>query len=202
MQKKHQKPNHKLNRRGLDSVHYENLFDYHVNFRARVIYLNEEIEEGSLHLILKSFDELERGENPGPIRIEVSSYGGSVYDMLGIIGRIKASPCHIETRGFGKIMSAATFILAAGDERFMDRHSWFMMHQMSDWVKGKVSDMKIELEHSLQLERQMNKLYEEFSKGKTKAKTFEKLAHNNCYLNPEQVLKLGLVDKIIDGPIE
>ena len=68
------------NRRRIDSNHYNNLFDNHINFKERVIYLNDDITEYSLELFQKAFDELERGENPGPIRIEISSYGGSVYE--------------------------------------------------------------------------------------------------------------------------
>ncbi len=133
------------------------------------------------------------------IRIEVSSYGGSVYDMLGMIDRMQSSPCHIVTRGLGKIMSAASFILAAGDERFIGKHSWVMIHEMSDWIAGTTTELKIEIKHSSQLEAQMYKMYEQFTKGKTKAKTFEKLCSRNCYLTAEQALKLGLVDGIINA---
>jgi len=182
--------------RGRDDVHYENIFEYHVNFRERVIYLNGDIDEFSLELFQKAFDELEKWPDH-PIRIEVSSYGGSVYDMLGMIDRVQSSPCHVITRGFGKIMSAASFILAAGDERILGANSWVMIHQMSDWLKGNLSDLKNELKHCESLEHQMNKLYEKLSKGKATAKTFEKLCSKDCYLSAEEVLKLGLVDKIL-----
>src|SRR6185369_6312962 len=105
-------------RRNDSDTHYENIFDRHVNFRERVIYLNDDIDDISLDLFQKALDELERDKDK-PIKIEVSSYGGEVYDMLGMVDRVRSSPCHIITRGFGKIMSAATFILAAGDERIM-----------------------------------------------------------------------------------
>jgi ATP-dependent Clp protease protease subunit len=185
----------KINR-GRDSTHYDTIFENHVNFRERVIYLNNDINEFSLELFQKAFDELERTQDK-PIKIEISSYGGSVYDMLGMIDRIQSSPCTVVTRGFGKIMSAASFILAAGDERIVGQNSWVMIHQMSSWLRGSLSDLKNELEHCKALEDQMNKLYEKLSKGKTKAKTFEKLCSKDCYLTPEEVLKLGLVDQIL-----
>lgn len=182
--------------RGRTDVHYENIFDRHVNFRERVIYLNDDVDEFSLGLFLKAFDEMENQKDL-PIRIEVSSYGGSVYDMLGMVDRIRSSPCTVVTRGFGKIMSAATFILAAGDERVMGKNASLMIHQSSDWLKGTLSDLKVELKHTEQLENQMNKLYEELTEGKTKAKSFEKLCRTNCYLTAEQTLKLGLIDEIL-----
>lgn len=142
-------------------------------------------------------DEFERGTEPLPVRVEISSYGGSVYDMLGIIGRLRSSPCHVTTRGFGKIMSAATLILAAGDERLMDENAWLMMHEMSDKVKGTVSDLEVEIKHCRDLEEQMYSMYEQFSKGITKSATFKKLCiGKNHYINAETTLKLGLVDRI------
>lgn len=117
--------------------------------------------------------------------------------MLGIIGRITSSKCHVITRGFGKIMSAATLILASGDERLMDENAWLMMHEMSDKIKGKMSDIGVEYRHSLQLEAQMYAMYEKFSKEKTKAATFKKLCvGKDHYISAEDTLKLGLVDRI------
>lgn len=179
-------------------VHYSNIFENNINFKERVIYLNGDIEDSSLELFLKAFDEFEKGTSPGPIRIEVSSYGGDVYEMLGMIDRMKSSPCHIITRGFGKIMSAATFILAAGDERFMGIHSWMMMHEMSDLIRGKMGDIKNEVRHAQALEDQMYLMYEQFSEGKTKSQTFKKLCTGkDHYFDAETALKLGLIDKII-----
>lgn len=180
-----------------NSDHFDNLFDRNVNFRERIIYLNDDIDECSLELVMKAFDEMDKNTEL-PIRVEISSYGGSVYDMMGIVDRIRSSPCHVITRGWGKIMSAATFILASGDERLMGRYSWVMMHQISDWLKGSLNELKNELKHTDSLETQMLEMYELFSKNQTRAKTFEKLCEKNCYLTAEQTLKLGLIDKIIE----
>lgn len=177
-------------------MHYDNIFHNNTNFRDRIIYLNGDIGDASLELFQKALDELERYPEKS-IRIEISSYGGNVYDMLGIVDRIQSSPCHIITRGFGKIMSAATFILAAGDERIMGTNSWFMMHQLSDWIIGTLNELKVEIKHSEDLQQSMNKLYERLSKNKTKSKTFERLQQKDCYMRAEEVLKLGLIDKIL-----
>lgn len=186
----------KVNTRTKDSTHYENIFEYGVNFKERVIYLTNVINEGSLELIQKAFDEFDK-ERDKPVKIEISSFGGSVYDMLGIIDRIKASPCHVITRGFGKIMSAATFILAAGDERYIGAHSWVMVHQMSDVVKGTMAEMENDFKHNTRLQRQMYKMYEVLSHEKTSAKRWAKICEKDYYLSADQVLALGLVDHVI-----
>lgn len=118
--------------------------------------------------------------------------------MLAIIDRIRCSPCHIITRGFGKIMSAGTFILASGDERFLGANSYMMLHEMSDVMRGKMSEIKREMKHAEDIETRMYSLYEQFSEGKTKAATFRKLCTGkDHYINAEEALKLGLIDKIL-----
>lgn len=118
--------------------------------------------------------------------------------MLAIVDRIRCSPCHIITRGLGKIMSAATFILAAGDERYMGANSYMMLHEMSDILRGKMSEIKRELKHAEDLEDRMYTLYEQFTEGRTKAATFKKLCTGkDHYINAEEAIKLGLIDKII-----
>lgn len=180
-----------------DSTHYENLFEYNVNFKERVVYLNSEIDEGSLEVIQKAFDEFEVLPDK-PVRIEISSYGGSVYDMMGIIDRIKASPCHVVTRGFGKIMSAATFILASGDERYVGPNSWVMIHQASDVIRGTTDDMEHEFGHHRTLQDQMYAIYEKLSGKTIPAKHWKKLCAKDHYIRAEDVLKLGLVDHVTE----
>lgn len=181
-------------RADLDS-HFENLFDRHVNFKERIIYINDDIDEWSLDLFQKAFDELESSSSD-PIRVEISSYGGSVYDMLGMIDRMRYSKCKVYTAGRGKIFSAATFLLSAGDYRIIGENSWYMIHEISTWAAGKTSDLKIEMKHLEKLEDQACKLYESLSNQKTSALTFRKLLSRDCYLSASEVLKLGLVDEI------
>ena len=143
---------------------------------------------------------MESGEgSEKPIRIEIASFGGSVYDMMGMVDRMKSSPCHIITRAFGYVMSAATFILAYGDERIMGENSWFMMHELSDWLgRQKLKDLKLDMKHNEQLQQQMYEMYAKASGGKTRKATFEKLCDNDHYLRAEGAKKLGLIDKILD----
>lgn len=188
------------NRRRIDSTHYDNVFEKNVNFKERVIYLNDDINEWSLDLILKAFDEMERGEgSEKPIRIEISSYGGSVYDMLGIVDRIRSSECHVITRGFGYVMSAATWILAAGDERIMSKNSWMMIHEISDWLgRQKLSEHKNDIKHADKVQDQLYDLYVELSSKKVYKSTFKKLCSKDHYLTAEEALnKYGLIDRIL-----
>ncbi len=201
MQNQKKKSHRKLNssRRRVDNTHYDYIFEHNVNFKERVIYINDEISEFSLELILKAFDELEQGDGQNkPIRIEISSYGGSVYDMLGIVDRIRSSDCHVITRGFGYIMSAATWILAAGDERIMGEYSWMMVHELSDMLgRQKLTDLKHDLKHDEDIQDRLYQLYADLSSTNTKKSTFKKLCQKDHYMPAKDALKYGLIDKIL-----
>jgi ATP-dependent protease ClpP protease subunit len=96
-------------------------------------------------------------------------------------------------------MSSATWILAAGDERVITKNTWFMMHQSrvdDGGMSGTFDECMNEMKWWNALETQIYKLYEELSKNKTKWTTFRKLCRKDHYIRAEDVLKLGLVDKI------
>lgn len=192
-------PKRKANtRRKVDEVHYENIFDKNINIRERIVYFNQDVDDSGLELINKALDEFDVGEAPKPFKIVVSSYGGTLYDAFGIIDRIKDSKCHIMTYGSGKIMSAATLILAAGDERVIGNNAWFMMHQSRGSMEDGTTfdNAELEMKHWKELENQMYWAYEKLSGNTTKANTFKKLCKKDYFMRAEDVLKLGLVDRI------
>ena len=86
-------------------------FEEGVNFRDRVILIDDEITESSFALFDAALSEMER-DSKRTVTIRINSPGGSVYDALAIIGRLTSSSCHIVTEGYGHVMSAATLLLA------------------------------------------------------------------------------------------
>lgn len=181
----------------IDEVHYENIYTRNVNFRERVIYLNEDIDEAALEIIEKAMDEMER-EPEKEVRIRISSYGGYIYDALAIIDRLEASPCPIVTIGLGKVMSAATLIMACGDKRVAGQNTFFMIHEGSSEIEGKTRDLKVELAHINDLEDLCSKLYERFSEGKVSAKEWKRWQQQkDFYFRSDKAKEFGLIDSIL-----
>lgn len=77
-----------------------------------------------------------------PIKIYVSSYGGSIYDGLGLIGLIKSSKTPIHTYAIGKVMSMGFVLAVCGHKRFAFPHTSFMVHSLSSFHFGKFSELK------------------------------------------------------------
>ena len=84
------------------------------------VLLLDEVDDQSANRIIRSIIEINieddyysaqvKDYKPEPIRILINSYGGSVYDGLGVIGAIEASNTPVHTMCFGSAMSMALFI--------------------------------------------------------------------------------------------
>ena len=93
-------------------------------------------------------------------------------------------------------MSAAVLILACGDERRMSRFSFLMHHESSYGLQGRHSDMKHEMKQMERMERLWSKWMEEFSTESAEF-WYEKGKNTNLYLDAEECLKSGIIDKLI-----
>ena len=122
----------------------------YANTDERILFLSDDIDNESVGSItwnilrlIKSDDEKDKKEKDyrrEPIKLYINSYGGSVYDMWGLIDIILNSKTPIYTYCTGYAMSAAFKIFLAGHKRYCYKHSTFMYHQMSCWRSGKYQD--------------------------------------------------------------
>lgn len=179
-----------------ESLRLEYCFEKGINFLDRIIQVTGSIEDGSSFDYLDAaLTEMERNSKKA-ITIKINSPGGSVYEALAMIDRIKDSKCQIITKCYGHAMSAAGLILASGDKRYIGSRSWFMYHEMYTGVAGTVADLRDQVE---QVEREMKDwalCMEEFSKKPTEF--WQTAAHkHDFHLNSQQCLEYGIVDGIL-----
>ena len=176
-------------------LHLETLFERGVNFKERIITINGEITENTFQLIDSGLSEMESASRKS-ITIRINSGGGSVYDALAIVGRLRASKCKIITEGFGHIMSAACLILACGNYRKVSTFSWFMTHEASYDFEGKHTAHKNLVVQAEREENQWAKWMAEFTKKDSK---FWKniSSSKDTYFTPEELLQLGVIDEVV-----
>lgn len=135
--------------------------------------------------------------NPKPIKMYIDSFGGSVYQCMGLIGVISKSQVPVHTIVTGAAMSAAFIIAISGHKRFCYNTSTYMYHQISSWNWGKLKDIEEDLEESKRLQVAL----EEHTLKCTKI-TKETLDKNykgkkDWYMTAKQALKFGVVDEVI-----
>lgn len=132
-----------------------------------------------------------------PIKIMIDSYGGYVYQCLGLIGIMEDSKTPIHTYATGAAMSCGFIILISGHKRFGYRHSTPMYHQVSTGFLGKTQDM----EESYIETKRLQKKFEELTLEKTtisKAKLKEILkTKKDWYMDANEALSAGVIDEIV-----
>jgi len=173
--------------------------EYGVNFEDGLIYLTYDIDTDALYHLTSRLDQLKNyynGEHKD-ITLMVSSFGGDVYSMLGIVDYIRALDTKVNTHCVGMAMSAAAVILACGTgKRTMTKNSTVMIHEGSALESGKVSDVITGTDNLKKLLTQTNKILGEVT-NKT-ASFWKKLSKQDTYLTAEQSLEYGLIDEIVE----
>tara|TARA_E500000305_G_C3966883_1_gene209992 strand:- start:116 stop:847 length:732 start_codon:yes stop_codon:yes gene_type:complete len=146
--------------------------------------------------------DLKKGEMPyDPIKMYISTYGGSADEMFAIFDIMEhcKKSCHIETVGLGKVMSAGTLLLAAGTKgkRKITKNCRVMLHQVSAGTFGPLFNMTTEIDAIQSLQEQyINAMVSctNLSKRKLKSLLNERV---NVYLTAEEAVEYGLADEII-----
>ena len=165
----------------------------------RIIYLASDINEHSISNIIGQLFSLSKRNSKKPIYLVISSFGGDIYSMFALYDAMKFVKCPIHVSGFGKIMSAAVLILAAGHkgERIVGANCRVMIHSISCINMGNVFEQQNSIKEMKKLQQLMEKrLSEETGQDR---KTIHKIMKKgrDRHLTAKQAKKLGIVDKII-----
>lgn len=131
-----------------------------------------------------------------PIEIHMCSYGGDVYAMLRLYDEIHACPCQIKFFGGGAIMSAATWIMAGCDERYLYPNARIMVHELSDAREGKHTDLKIAAEENIFLMERLTAIYAENSR--MPQDFWMDVCQRDLHLTASEAVSLGLADKVLE----
>jgi ATP-dependent Clp protease protease subunit len=175
-------------------IHLETIFERGVNFKERIITITDEIAFPAFDFLDAAMTEME-SQSRKTITVKIHSEGGSVYEAMAIVGRIKKSKCKVVTEGYGAVMSAATLILAAGDERRISEFTWFMHHEASYEAGGRHSDMKDLVAQMEKEEKIWSEWMARFSE-KDADYWYETGCKKDAYFTAQELIDLGVADEI------
>ena len=155
-----------------------------------------DINDNDAHL-KKLYDLYSLDYNPKPMKLFIDSYGGTVYQILGLISVIENSVVPVHTICTGTAMSCGFLLLISGHKRFAYKNSTPLYHQVSSVHIGKVKELEEELEETKRLQEKI----EEITLAKTKI-TKKQLEKNykrkiDWFMTAEEAKKLGVIDEII-----
>lgn len=176
-------------------------FDYGIDINDNLIFVQDDIALGLTFDIIGKVRLLKK-INPSMnfITILLNSGGGDVVETLALIDYIRTLDTSdgIKTNIVcrGSAMSAAALLLSAGTGvRAASKHSKIMVHQLSSFTAGKLSDIKSNAKFAEQLEDDCNTIMAECTKKDKK--WWEQNQQNDYFLTASDALELGIIDKII-----
>ena len=132
---------------------------------------------------------------PPPIKLHINSYGGSLFAGFSTVDYILNCPVPVHTVIDGCAASAATIMSVVGHERYIHKHSFMLIHQLSSGLWGKYEELKDDMENAESLMDTIREIY--VNHTKIPKKTLNQLLKKDLWFDAETCLKYGLVDEII-----
>lgn len=157
-----------------------------------------EFTVSSVELAIRALHRMSQEAPSKPIEIHMSSRGGDPNAMLRLYDEILACPCQIKFFGGGPIMSSATWIMVACDERYLHKNSTIMLHDGSEESPESVkhTDYLVDAKQARVLQ---NRLYDIYAKNSRMPVDFwQDVCQRDLYISAEEAVMLGLADKIIE----
>ena len=174
---------------------FKNL-EWGINLQKSTMYLSYEIDQDQLYAVMTRFDNFVSVNPKKDITLNITSYGGDVYAMLGTIDYFKSLPVKVNTHCVGACMSAAAVILACGTgKRSMTKNSTVMVHEGSAFESGKTSDVLKGADHLKKLQSNINRIMGEVTNKNTDF--WEGVSKSDTYITAKECLDYGIVDEII-----
>ncbi len=181
------------------------------NSKERNLFFDKQVSQSSINALSKEIIDISEHDEylkkiykahdliykPKPIKIYIDSYGGYVYQCLGLIGIMRSCKTEIHTIVTGCAMSCGFLIAISGHRRFGYPRSTYLYHQVAGGAFGKVKDIEEELIEILRLQQSVEEITLE-STSITK-KMLEKAyrGKKDWYMSSEQAIKLRVIDEII-----
>ena len=170
--------------------------------KDRIILVTEESNPATSTSIVAQLLALEAEDADAPITMYINSPGGSITDGMAIYDIMNRISCPIITIGVGMAASMGAVLLSSGTKgmRYCTPNATVMIHQPLGGVQGQATEIEIVAQRILKLRKKLYSLL-----AKNAGVDFEVMARaceRDNYLEAEEALKLGLVDKVLDYPIK
>lgn len=129
------------------------------------------------------------------IHLKIRSDGGSLFEGLAILDRMRTLKSKIHTYVEGGAASAATLISVVGNKRYIGKNSLMLIHQLSAGNYGNFQQLEEQQENYRRLMQIIKSVYKQYTK--MPMKTLEEILKRDLWLTAEECLKYGMVDEII-----
>ena len=136
-----------------------------------------------------------QNREPANIYLHIQSYGGSVFAGMAGMDEIIKSIVPVHTMIDGCCASAATFLSVCGKKRFINRHAYMLIHQLSSFMWGKYEEFKDEMQNLDKIMVMIKQVYKEYTQ--IPMSKLDGILKHDLWFDADQCKEYGLVDEII-----
>lgn len=165
--------------------------------KERIILLSGEINDNTSNMIVAELLYLDSISNDD-ISIYINSPGGSITSGMAIYDTMNFIKSDVSTICIGMAASMGAFLLSCGKKgkRYALPNSEVMIHQPLGGAEGQATEIKIAAERILKSRKKINEIL-----ASNCNKSIEKVENDterDYFMDADEALKYGLVDKIIN----
>ena len=166
-------------------------------YEARTIYVQGTINEESAAEFIREIIELNRQDDTEPIKVLITSGGGSVVHGLAEYDAIVSSKAPVWTYCIGTAYSMAAILFAAGKKRMILNNSKVMLHQplVGENPGGNASSVKSMSDSLMQTKNQLVEILVKHT-GMTKKQIDKHISYDHYY-TAKEAIEAHLADEIV-----
>lgn len=180
--------------------HGERAYDlYSRLLKDRIIMLDTDVNSHSASLVVAQMLFLESDNNSLPINFYINSPGGSVSDGFSILDTMDFIKSPVHTVVMGQAASMGSLLAQAGEQghRYIMTHARHMIHQVSSGTRGTAMDMKIAMDETLRINKELIEVYVKHNTAGKTYEQFEKDMSRDYYMTATEAINYGLADSIV-----
>jgi len=167
--------------------------------KDRIIFLGGPLDDTTANLIVAQMLFLSNEDTKNDIHFYINSPGGSITAGLAVYDTMQFLRCDVATYCVGQAASMAAVLLTGGKagKRYILANGRILLHQplIAGVLEGPATDLDIEAQEILRLRSRLYKILAKCT-GQT-ADKIEKDCDRNLWLEAEEAISYGLVDKIL-----
>ncbi len=171
-------------------------FEQGIDVTNRRVFIGD-IDATSVDYAIKGLYLMETESTERPCEMFISSYGGEVYDALALYDVMNTLKCPIHTFSYGKCMSAAPLLLAAGTpgHRWVAPHCSFMHHDWAAEVEGKGAELENTVKHYEAVGKIWTTLFAKLTQHDYRWWHTRAKKATDFYFTAEEALEWGVADQ-------
>lgn len=169
--------------------------------KDRIVMLEGEVNDHMINAAIAQLLFLNNEDNTKPIYIYINSPGGSCTAGLALIDVMNYVKAPIYTVVTGMAASMGAAILSAGEKghRYALPNSSILCHQSSGGEQGNIQDARVRMRYWEELNTRLAKIIS--TNCGMELEKYLDATIRDCWMFPEEGLKFGIIDEILEKEI-